>query len=116
MSYATLAAGFLVVAALTVVAAARLAGPPRSYWWATVTTIMILLVLTAVFDSLMVATDLFRYDTGELLGWRVFLVPVEDFAWPVVSALMLPALWELLTARVRRARREDRMESARRER
>jgi lycopene cyclase domain-containing protein len=116
MTYASLAVVFLAVAALTAVVAAAVARPPRSFWWTTATTVLVLLVLTAVFDSLMVATDLFRYDTGQLLGWRVFLVPVEDFAWPVVSALVLPALWELLGARGRRARRGELRENAGHER
>jgi hypothetical protein len=63
-------------------------------------------VLTAVFDSLMILTDLFRYQAGALLGPRVLLVPVEDFAWPVCAVLALPALWELLGRRGSRARRE----------
>lgn len=99
MTYASLAAVFLAVTGLTAVGAAMLARPPRTFWWATATVTVVLLVLTAVFDSLMVATDLFRYDTSALLGWRVLLVPVEDFAWPVAAALALPALWELLGRR-----------------
>jgi lycopene cyclase domain-containing protein len=96
MTYAGLAAVFLVPAALTALAAARLARPPRAWWWSTLTVALALMALTAVFDSVMIATDLFRYDTDALLGLRVALVPVEDFAWPLVAALALPALWELL--------------------
>ena len=64
--------------------------------------------LTAAFDSLMIAADLFRYDAGSLTGLRVLLAPVEDFAWPVVAVLLLPALWELLGSAERRgaSRRE----------
>jgi lycopene cyclase domain-containing protein len=59
----------------------------------------VLLVLTAVFDSLMIAADLFRFDESRLLGWHVGLAPVEDLAWPLAAALALPALWELLGPR-----------------
>jgi lycopene cyclase domain-containing protein len=65
----------------------------------------ILLVLTAVFDSVMIAADLFRYDDSALLGVHVLRVPLEDLAWPVFAALALPALWELtglVGTRVRR--------------
>ncbi len=96
MSYAELAAYFLAAAALTTLAAGVLARPPRGWWWSGAAAAVVLCVLTAVFDSLMIATDLFRYDTGALLGARVLLVPVEDFAWPVAAVLVLPALWELL--------------------
>ena len=62
----------------------------------TLGTALTLSVLTVVFDSLMVAADLFRYDEAALLGWRVGLAPVEDLAWPVAPALLLPALGALL--------------------
>ena len=54
-----------------------------------------LLLLTVVFDSLMIAVDLFRYDEAQLLGWSVGLAPIEDLAWPVAAGLLLPSLWEL---------------------
>lgn len=99
MTYAALAGVFLAGAALTSVAAGVLARPSRSWWWSTATAALLLCVLTAVFDSLMIAADLFRYDTGALLGARVLLVPVEDFAWPLAAVLVLPALGELLGPR-----------------
>jgi len=95
MTYAGLAAvvvaGALVVA--LVVARVRRLGP--RWWAATAVAAVVLMVLTVVFDSLMIAADLFRYDDAALLGVRVWLTPVEDLAWPVVAALLLPALWVL---------------------
>jgi lycopene cyclase domain-containing protein len=96
VSYADLAALFLAAAAMVTLAAGVLTRPARGWWWSSVAAAAVLCVLTAVFDSLMIATDLFRYDTSALLGARVLLVPVEDFAWPVAAVLLLPALWELL--------------------
>ncbi len=96
MTYASLAAVSLLLAVLTAGAAARLVRPTRGWWGSTLVVAVLLVVLTTVFDSVMVATHLFRYDTASLLGPRVLLVPVEDFAWPVAAALALPALWELL--------------------
>jgi lycopene cyclase domain-containing protein len=108
MTYAGLALVFVVAAALTVAVVARVAGLPRGWWTATALAAAALLALTAAFDSLMIAADLFRYDTGSLTGLRVLLAPVEDFAWPVVAVLVLPALWELLGSAERRgaSRRE----------
>ncbi|MBO9555664.1 lycopene cyclase domain-containing protein [Cellulomonas sp.] len=60
-------------------------------------TLGVLLTLTVVFDSLMIAADLFRYDPAQLVGLRVWLTPVEDLAWPVAAALALPSVWVLLT-------------------
>ena len=102
MSYAGLALLFLLAAAVLTAVTARVAGLSRRWWCATGLVAAALLVLTAVFDSLMIAADLFRYDTDSLTGFRVLLVPVEDFAWPLVAVLVLPALWELLGLRSRR--------------
>ncbi|MEL7977617.1 lycopene cyclase domain-containing protein [Isoptericola sp. F-RaC21] len=96
MTYAGLAA-VVVAGALVltlVVARVRRLGP--RWWAATATAAVVLMVLTVVFDSLMIAADLFRYDEAALLGVRVWLTPVEDLAWPLVAALLLPALWALV--------------------
>jgi len=107
MSYAGLALLVLAAAAAACVGIARVAALPRRWWCSTALVALALVVLTAVFDSLMIAADLFRYDSSALSGIRVLLVPVEDFAWPLVAVLLLPALWELL-GRGRGARDEER--------
>lgn len=105
MSYAGLAALFLAGAAAAAVVAAAVARPPAQWWARTAAVGALLLVLTAVFDSLMIAADLFRFDEDRLLGVHVGLAPLEDFAWPVASALALPALWVLLGRRHRQEAR-----------
>jgi lycopene cyclase domain-containing protein len=101
VSYPALALLFVAVAAAFAVAAAAVRRPDRRWWLCTAAVAGVLLVLTAVFDSLMIAADLFRFDEDRLLGWHVGLAPVEDFAWPLASALALPALWTLLAPRER---------------
>ena len=96
MSYAGLALLLLAAAAAACLGIARVAGLSRRWWCTTALAALALVVLTAVFDSLMIAADLFRYDGSALTGIRILLVPVEDFAWPLVAVLLLPALWELL--------------------
>lgn len=96
MTYAALAALFLAAAVLLALAARRWAG---LRWTAAGLTLLALLVLTAVFDNVMIAVGLFDYTSDHLSGLRVGLAPVEDFAWPVVAAALLPAIWELLGAR-----------------
>jgi lycopene cyclase domain-containing protein len=99
MTYAWLAVLFLVVSAVPAVTATLTGRLTTSWWRTTVTVALVLVVLTAVFDSIMISFDLFRYDTAALLGLRVVRVPIEDFAWPVAAALALPALWALLGRR-----------------
>ena len=58
-----------------------------------------------VFDNVMIAAGLFDYGHELLVGAYVGQAPVEDFAYPLGSALLLPALWLLLTSRGRAGRR-----------
>lgn len=99
MTYALLAVPFLAAGVLIALLATRRVHRPRRWWAATLLVGAVLVVATGVFDSLMVAADLFRYREAALLGPRVLLTPVEDFAWPVFAVLAVPALWELLGGR-----------------
>ncbi|MBX0298799.1 lycopene cyclase domain-containing protein [Cryobacterium sp. 1639] len=54
------------------------------------------LVLTAVFDNIMIGVGLVAYDPALINGAFVGIAPVEDFAYPVAAALLLPAVWALL--------------------
>jgi len=66
------------------------------------------LALTAVFDTIMIAADLFTYDEALLLGPTVGLAPIEDFGYALVAVLLVAALWRLLPARSRsRAEQQD---------
>jgi lycopene cyclase domain-containing protein len=96
MTYLGLALVFLAAAAAVAVAAAAVRRPGGAWWAATAAVAAALLALTAVFDSLMILADLFRYDASALAGAHVWLAPVEDLAWPLAAVLLLPALWELL--------------------
>ena len=63
---------------------------------------MVLLVLTAIFDNIMISAGLVAYDDALTSGIRLGVAPIEDFAYPLGSALLLPAVWLLLTGRRRR--------------
>lgn len=100
MTYLVLSAGFLIVAAGAGIAfafAGRRRAERRGHWRSVGLAALALLVLTAVFDSLMIGLDLFHYDEGGILGVRVGLAPLEDFAYPIACALLLPGLWLFLT-------------------
>lgn len=97
MSYAALAGLFLIVPVLVTALAVVLRRPSRRWWAVTAGTIVALWVMTAVFDSLMIAADLFRFEESLLLGVRIGLAPIEDLAWPLAAGLLLPSLWLLLT-------------------
>ncbi|MGC8025617.1 lycopene cyclase domain-containing protein, partial [Salmonella enterica] len=60
---------------------------------------LVLVVLTAVFDNIMIAVGLFSYPPQHLSGIRIGLAPLEDFAYPVCAAFLVPALFTLVSAR-----------------
>lgn len=64
-----------------------------------VITAAVMLALTAVFDNLMIASGLFHYASAHLSGAMIGLAPLEDFAYPLAGALLLPGLWVLLRGR-----------------
>jgi lycopene cyclase domain-containing protein len=61
------------------------------------TTPMVLLpmlILTAVFDNLIILAGIVDYDATKLMGIYVGVVPIEDFAYTVVAVLLVPAIWK----------------------
>ncbi|HXD28448.1 MAG TPA: lycopene cyclase domain-containing protein [Arthrobacter sp.] len=56
-----------------------------------------MLLLTAVFDNLMIGMGLFTYSEATLAGPLVGLAPLGDFAYPLGAAILLPSAWLLLT-------------------
>ena len=57
----------------------------------------VLLVLTAVFDNIMIAAGLFTYPPEHLSGLRIGLAPLEDFSYPLCAAFLVPAVFTLLS-------------------
>ena len=51
-----------------------------------------LCVLTAIFDSAIIAAGIVSYDDAKLSGIKVGLAPIEDFAYSLVAAVLAPAL------------------------
>lgn len=66
---------------------------PRRPW---VVMLACLLVLTLVFDNIMIMLGLFTYAPDKIIGLHVVLAPIEDFMYPLLAALLVPALWNKL--------------------
>jgi lycopene cyclase domain-containing protein len=99
VSYLVFSLLFVALALVPVAGAVVRQRTGRRWWRAVAFSMVVLLVLTVIFDSLMVHVDLFRYDQSRSLGLDVLLTPVEDLAWPVAAALLVPSLWVLATPR-----------------
>ncbi|WKK73366.1 lycopene cyclase domain-containing protein [Rathayibacter oskolensis] len=99
MTYLLLNAVFLAVVLVVLVIARRRLRPA-----ALLGTLAVLLMMTAVFDNVMIGVGLLvAYDDELISGIRIGVAPIEDFAYAIAAALLLPALWTLLPARRRSA-------------
>ena len=65
-------------------------------------TLGVLLVMTAVFDNVMIGIGLVDYNPDLISGAFVGIAPLEDFAYAIAAVVLLPALWHLLPARTAR--------------
>lgn len=96
-TYLWLAAGVAVPVSL--VAVVLLARAGRRTLLPALAALVGLVVLTVVFDNVIVGAGIVAYDDARILGVRIGVAPVEDFSYAVVAALALPALWVLLGRR-----------------
>lgn len=100
MTYLLISIPFLIVAVLGAVWSIRREharrGPTAAKRQFAVISLVtgIVLVLTAIFDNLMIWAGLVGYGDGERLGWQLGLVPVEDFFYALFVTLLIPALWK----------------------
>lgn len=103
MTYLLLNGAFLtivLVLTLVLLRGTRATGSGLGRWWTrTAVVFLALAVLTVIFDSIMIWADLFRFEDEHMSGLRIGLAPIEDLAWPLASALLLPALWAWLGRR-----------------
>ncbi|MCS5722988.1 lycopene cyclase domain-containing protein [Herbiconiux sp. CPCC 203407] len=106
MSYWGLNAVFLAVVVVVVVAAvvslvvrAGDASARRRLLAAVGVTMAVLLVMTAVFDNVMIGVGLVGYEPSLISGAFVGIAPLEDFAYAIAAVLLLPSLWVLLGGR-----------------
>ena len=97
MSYWMLNAVFLTVVACVALAAVLAQRSPR--WRAVALSGLVVVVITAVFDNLMIAIGLFGYNPEQISGAFIGLAPLEDFAYAIAADVLLPSLWHLLDYR-----------------
>lgn len=100
MTYLIVMVPFLVLA-LAVFALAAVRAGIRPMLIRCGVTAGVLVLLTLVFDNVMIAAGLFDYPAGSITEVRIGLMPVEDLSYPLVAALLLPSLSALLAPRSR---------------
>ena len=95
LTYLALNVPFLAAALL--VALAALLARRAPLWRVLGLTAMGVLLLTAVFDNVLVGTGIVGYDRSRISGALIGVAPIEDFAYAIAAVLLLPSLWLLLT-------------------
>lgn len=63
---------------------------PSKAWWL---TLLALIILTLVFDNLIIWAGIVAYDTSKLIGIYAGIAPIEDFFYAVLAVAIVPALW-----------------------
>lgn len=66
---------------------------PSKRW---VAVLVVLLILTAVFDSLIVFLSIVGYDPDKILGIFIGFAPIEDFFYAIYAAIIVPLFWNRL--------------------
>lgn len=61
--------------------------------------LVVLLLMTALFDNIMIGIGLVGYDPALISGAFIGIAPLEDFAYAIAAAVLLPSLWVLLERR-----------------
>jgi len=57
-------------------------------------TLVVLLVMTIVFDSLLIYLGMFTYPANKILGIHLGLAPIEDLFYALLAGLAVPAIWK----------------------
>lgn len=61
-------------------------------------TLLVLLVLTAVFDNVIIGLDIVGYDSSKILGIYIGNAPIEDFMYAILAVMLVPVVWRKLGA------------------
>ena len=94
MTYWGLNAIFLAAVAAVAIAAVVSRRGPR---WASVGLVLgVVLLMTAVFDNVMIGVGLVGYDESKISGAFIGIAPLEDFAYAIAAVVLLPSLWCLI--------------------
>ncbi len=96
MTYTLIVIPFVVITVIVTLATLRRPAFARRMAASSVAAV-VLLVLTAIFDNLMIQAGLVVYPEEHLSGLRIGVAPLEDFSYPLCAAFLVPAVFTLLT-------------------
>lgn len=65
----------------------------RVRWLAAGLALAVMLILTAIFDNMIIGFGLVDYDPDLISGIRIGVAPLEDFAYTVLAMIVVPTVW-----------------------
>jgi lycopene cyclase domain-containing protein len=92
MNYLALNVIFMLIAFVILNAIVR-----KSPWKLIGWTLLAMVLVTLILDNVIVALGIVDYDTNKISGLVLGLVPIEDFAYTIVSVLAVSSIWHLMT-------------------
>jgi len=92
MTYLALNLTFMFIAFVTLNLISR-----KSPWRTIGFTLFWMLLVTLVFDNLIIGLEIVGYDKSKISGILLGLAPIEDFAYTVVAVLAVSIIWTKLT-------------------
>lgn len=92
MTYLALNVTFMLIAFVMLNLVSR-----KSPWRAIGFTMLWMLLVTLVFDNVIIGLDIVGYDETKISGILLGLAPIEDFAYTVVAVLAVGIIWSKLT-------------------
>ena len=60
----------------------------------TALTSIVLILLTALFDTLMINAHLFTYSQEKISGIMIGAAPIEDFFYAIAAGIVIPSVWK----------------------
>jgi len=92
MTYLALNVAFVLIAFVVLNLASR-----KSPWRSIGFTMFWMLLVTLVFDNIIIGLEIVGYDKSKISGILLGLAPIEDFAYTVVAVLAVGIIWTKLT-------------------
>jgi lycopene cyclase domain-containing protein len=94
MTYISLAIATALLGLVIMIIARR-----RLHWSALLIAALALMLMTLVFDNLIILSGIVDYDEAKISGVKLWLAPIEDFSYTLFALGLVPAIWEALGKR-----------------
>lgn len=72
---------------------------PKNRWSAYLVGLVPMVIMTAVFDNLIVSAGIVAYDPTKITGIMIGAVPIEDFAYTIAAVAIVPSVWSAMINR-----------------